>query len=83
MKEAINKLMPKGGTNFEIAFTKVFDVLNESISEVTCHGNIAILFMADGQITEGKREDDVISLVNNCTAPACVKLWQENNYLHI
>jgi len=67
MKEAINKLTPKGGTNFEIAFTKAFDVLDESINEATFRCNIAILFMTDGKITEGKREDDVISLVNNRT----------------
>jgi uncharacterized protein YegL len=65
MVEAIKKLAPQGGTNFGNAFTNAFDALDETIrNEATSGCNIAILFMTDGQISEGLEADEVISLVN-------------------
>ena len=66
--QAIKELKPQGGTNFNNAFTNAFDALDETIrNEATSGCNIAILFMTDGQISEGPGADEVISLVNERT----------------
>jgi uncharacterized protein YegL len=66
--EAIKQLIPQGGTNFGSAFTNAFDALDQTIEiEATSGCNIAILFMTDGQISQGPGADEVISLVNERT----------------
>ena len=66
--EAINQLIPKGGTDFGSAFTYAFDALDQTIeNEATSGCNIAVLFMTDGQISQGPGADEVISLVNERT----------------
>lgn len=66
--EAIKQLLPQGGTNFGSAFTNAFDALDQTIEiEATSGCNIAILFMTDGQISQGPGADEVISLVNERT----------------
>ena len=67
--DAINGLEANGATNFYAAFEKAFGALDNTIrNEATSGCNIAVLFLTDGQITEGPKEDEVISLVNNRTA---------------
>ncbi|KAL3788697.1 hypothetical protein ACHAW5_010560 [Stephanodiscus triporus] len=66
--EAIKQLIPQGGTNFGSAFANAFDALDQTIeNEATSGCNIAILFMTDGQITQGPGADEVTSLVNERT----------------
>ncbi|KAL3827394.1 hypothetical protein ACHAXA_003128 [Cyclostephanos tholiformis] len=76
MINAIDDLEPDGITNFTNAFEAAFDVLEYSIrNEMSSNGNIAILFMSDGRITElpNNREektaetDRIIGLVNDRT----------------
>mmetsp|Transcript_23735 Transcript_23735/g.40561 ORF Transcript_23735/g.40561 Transcript_23735/m.40561 type:complete len:737 (-) Transcript_23735:568-2778(-) len=66
--DAINELEADGGTNFYDAFETAYNTLEDSIPlDKTAACNVAILFLTDGQITQGAREDDVINLVNNRT----------------
>ncbi|KAL3826889.1 hypothetical protein ACHAXA_000857 [Cyclostephanos tholiformis] len=66
--QAIKELKPQGGTNFNNAFANAFDALDETIrNEATSGCNIAILFMTDGQVSEGPGAVEVISLVNERT----------------
>ena len=63
--DAINGLVPDGGTNFYAAFDVAFNVLGTSMENESTSGcQIAILFMTDGMITSGPGDDEVISLVN-------------------
>jgi len=66
---AIKGLSTKGATNFYEAFARTFDALDTTIRQESTTGcNIAVLFLTDGQITEGPGSDEVISLVNERTA---------------
>lgn len=66
--DAIDGLEAEGATNFYDAFDKAFDAIDKTIrAEQTTGCNIALLFMTDGQITQGPGEDDVINLVNDRT----------------
>ena len=68
MVRAINELQAQGGTNFYNAFENAFNALEDTIrNESTSGCNIAILFMTDGQISEGPGTDAVIGLVNERT----------------
>ncbi|KAL3827393.1 hypothetical protein ACHAXA_003127 [Cyclostephanos tholiformis] len=76
MINAIDDLKPDGITNFTNAFEAAFDVLEYSIrNEMSSEGNIAILFMSDGRITElpnneeekTAETDRIIGLVNDRT----------------
>ena len=62
---AIKGLRANGATNFYDAFTKAFDALDTTIRQESTTGcNIAVLFLTDGQITEGPGSSEVVSLVN-------------------
>lgn len=62
---AIKGLSASGATNFYDAFTKAFDALDTTIRQESTTGcNIAVLFLTDGQITEGPGSSEVVSLVN-------------------
>ena len=64
----INSLRPTGATNFYAAFDKTFRALESTIaSESTSGCNIAVLFMTDGEISEGPTENAVVNLVNERT----------------
>mmetsp|Transcript_2336 Transcript_2336/g.3623 ORF Transcript_2336/g.3623 Transcript_2336/m.3623 type:complete len:650 (-) Transcript_2336:61-2010(-) len=66
--KAIKDLNAKGATNFYDAFNTAFNALDKTIrSESTSGCNIAVLFMTDGQISEGPGANKVIELVNNRT----------------
>jgi len=66
---AIRGLSATGSTNFYEAFARTFDALDATIRRESTTGcNIAVLFLTDGQITEGPGPDAVISLVNERTA---------------
>lgn len=66
---AINELQADGATNFYDAFDRAFDAIESTIETEDSTGcNIAVLFLTDGEITAGPREDEVINLVNNRTA---------------
>jgi len=66
---AIKGLSANGSTNFYEAFARTFDALDTTIRQESTTGcNIAVLFLTDGQITEGPGSDAVISLVNEQTA---------------
>ena len=63
LKEQVDKMVPRGGTNFYDAFVRAFDVLDRSIEdEITVQCNTAILFFTDG-ISDSENSDDVIDLV--------------------
>jgi len=67
--DAIKDLKTDGATNFGDAFNTTFNALDNTIrNEATSGCNIAVLFLTDGQITQGLQEDEVVSLVNNRTA---------------
>ena len=52
--QAIKNLNANGGTNFAAAFQTTFDTLDKTIqAESTSGCNIAVLFMTDGQISQG------------------------------
>ena len=66
---AIKGLSANGSTNFYEAFARTFDALDTTIRQESTTGcNIAVLFLTDGQITEGPGSDAVISLVNGQAA---------------
>ncbi|KAL7545567.1 hypothetical protein ACHAWF_009001 [Thalassiosira exigua] len=66
--EAIKSIEAGGSTNFYDAFSTAFDALEKTAeSEVTSGCNVAVLFLTDGQITEGPGADSVVSLVNERT----------------
>mmetsp|Transcript_15592 Transcript_15592/g.30897 ORF Transcript_15592/g.30897 Transcript_15592/m.30897 type:complete len:723 (+) Transcript_15592:115-2283(+) len=63
---AINKINVNGATNFHAAYTKTFDLLEETFKKESTTGcNVAVLFMTDGQLTTGPGPDQVIELVNS------------------
>lgn len=65
---AIEGMKPNGATNFYDAFQTSFDAIEKTIQNESTSGcNIAILFMTDGQITQGPGESEVINLVNDRT----------------
>mmetsp|Transcript_21013 Transcript_21013/g.42902 ORF Transcript_21013/g.42902 Transcript_21013/m.42902 type:complete len:692 (-) Transcript_21013:160-2235(-) len=62
---AIKGLSANGATNFGAAFSTAFNAIDTTIRQESTSGcNIAVLFMTDGQITEGIGANSVISLVN-------------------
>ena len=66
--EAINNLEAKGATNFYAGFDTAFNTVRETIkSESTSGCHVAILFLTDGQITEGPGANSVIGLVRQQT----------------
>ena len=66
--QAIKNLNANGGTNFAAAFQTTFDTLDKTIqAESTSGCNIAVLFMTDGQISQGPGPEEVIQLVNDRT----------------
>jgi Mg-chelatase subunit ChlD len=67
MIEHIKNLTFIGETNFYDAFATAFDTIEQTIQdELSSNCNVAILFMTDGEISEGyPGEDDTISLVND------------------
>jgi len=66
--KAIKGLSATGSTNFYEAFARTFDALDATIRRESTTGcNIAVLFLTDGQISEGPGSDAVISLVNEGT----------------
>mmetsp|Transcript_28669 Transcript_28669/g.52984 ORF Transcript_28669/g.52984 Transcript_28669/m.52984 type:complete len:542 (+) Transcript_28669:127-1752(+) len=66
--KAIKNLDANEATNFYDAFNTAFNALDKTIrSESTSGCNIAILFMTDGQISEGPGANEVIKLVNDRT----------------
>lgn len=68
MIEAIKGLKPGGATNFYAAFETAFNAIDQTIKkEATSGCNLAVLFMTDGQITNGPGADGVINLVNERT----------------
>ncbi|KAL7485206.1 hypothetical protein ACHAW6_010877 [Cyclotella cf. meneghiniana] len=66
MMEHINNLTAGAGeTNFSDAIATAFDTIKQTIRDELTRGcNVAILFMTDGAITAGPRDDQVISLIN-------------------
>jgi len=71
---AIQNLTPNGATNFFDAFSTAFDAIDKTIrSESTSGCNVAVLFMTDGQISEGPGENEVIELVNGRTEQLATK----------
>mmetsp|Transcript_9291 Transcript_9291/g.20093 ORF Transcript_9291/g.20093 Transcript_9291/m.20093 type:complete len:668 (-) Transcript_9291:4-2007(-) len=78
MIEEIKGLEAKGTTNFYAAFDAAFDALDRTIKDEATSGcNAAVLFMTDGQITEGPGETQVINLVNNRTAEIATNFKQK------
>jgi len=66
--QAIKNLYANGATNFYEAFNTAFDTLDRTVREEATSGcNIAILFLTDGQISQGEGAADVIRLVNDRT----------------
>jgi len=66
--KAIKGLNANGSTNFYDAFKMAFDTLDTTIrSEATSGCNVAVLFMTDGEISEGLGAEEVIDLVNDRT----------------
>jgi len=64
--EYVKNFDAKGLTNFEDAFTKAFDVLENSQREeigLSCHN--AILFLTDGEISEGANANEVYNLISD------------------
>ena len=66
--QQIDALEAEGRTNFYDAFTKAFDVLDQTAKEertVSC--NTAILFLTDGEMTEplGVTDQDLVDLVSS------------------
>ncbi|KAL7540189.1 hypothetical protein ACHAXR_009925 [Thalassiosira sp. AJA248-18] len=67
--KAINDLNASGATNFYDAFDVAFSAIDSTIrNESTSGCNVAVLFMTDGQISEGPGANEVINLVNERTA---------------
>jgi len=65
----INKLQPGGGTSFYSGFDSAFNELEYTIEQESTTGcNVAILFLTDGENTDGRNEDEVIDFVNQRTA---------------
>jgi len=61
----IRELEPDGATNFYAAFDAAFDAIDLTIrTEATSGCNVAVLFLTDGAITVGPKEEEVIDMVN-------------------
>ncbi|KAL9179690.1 hypothetical protein ACHAXT_008980 [Thalassiosira profunda] len=66
--EALGNLEAGGATNFYDAFNTAFNSIDRAVFDEASSGcNVAILFLTDGQITEGAPADAVINLVNERT----------------
>ena len=66
--KAIKGLKATGSTNFHAAFNTAFNALDTTIrSESTSGCNVAVMFLTDGQISEGPGANEVINLVNDRT----------------
>ena len=61
----IDRLEANGATNFHAAFDLTFASLERTIRQESSSGcNVAVLFLTDGEITEGQGPAEVIGLVN-------------------
>ena len=66
LSDTISNFKAEGGTNFLDAFTKTFQVLEDTVTaEFHVRSATAILFLTDGEMTEPKNvtEESVLSLV--------------------
>jgi voltage-dependent calcium channel alpha-2/delta-3 len=66
----VNSLNAAGATNMEAGFDKAFGLLDESLKNgktSNCHN--VILFLSDGDITEGKDGGALVSFVNERNTP--------------
>ena len=71
--QAIKNLDANGGTNFMAAFETAFNSLDKTIqAESTSGCNIAVLFLTDGEVSEGSGPE-VIQLVNERTTELATK----------
>ena len=74
MIEAIKDLQADGATNFYAAFDAAFNAIDQTIKDEATSGcNVAVLFMTDGQITDGPGENEVINLVKERTGEIATK----------
>ena len=74
MIEAITDLQADGATNFYAAFDAAFNAIDQTIKDEDTSGcNVAVLFMTDGQITDGPGENEVINLVKERTGEIATK----------
>ena len=66
LKDLVDEMVPRGGTNFYDAFVTAFDVLDRSIEvEISVKCNTAILFFTDGIMDSNSEsaKSDVMDLV--------------------
>jgi len=65
LEDAVNAIIPGGSTNYELAFKLAFDLFESStLAEFSSTCQRSILFLTDGDITEGLAGQDIINYVN-------------------